>query len=172
MPKNLKGGKQFKKKAKQADVDLSTFTIDRQPDQQIARAIRLLGNRNILCYCNDNKVRNCHVRGKMMGRVFIDVGDVVLVSLREFEEGSSKSKDQLKGDILAKYPYDCLTNLKKEEGINPKLFMQLETLEGARLVAIGDLSGNAIVDNEDGFEFDREDGSTDGEESELDIDDI
>ena len=107
-----------------------------------------------------------------MGRVFIDVGDVVLVSLREFEEGSSKSKDQLKGDILAKYPYDCLTNLKKEEGINPKLFMQLETLEGARLVAIGDLSGNAIVDNEDGFEFDREDGSTDGEESELDIDDI
>ena len=172
MPKNLKGGKQFKKKAKQADDDLSTFTIDRQPDQQIARAIRLLGNRNILCYCNDNKVRSCLVRGKMMGRVFIDVGDVVLVSLREFEEGSSKGKDQLKGDILAKYPYDCLTNLKKEEGINPKLFMQLETLEGARLVAIGDLSGNAIVDNEDGFEFDREDGSTDGEESELDIDDI
>ena len=171
MPKNLKGGKQFKKKAKQSDVDLSTFTIDRQPDQQIARAIRLLGNRNILCYCNDNKVRSCHVRGKMMGRVFIEVGDIVLISLRDFEMGLSKTSEQLRGDILAKYPYDCFSNLKKEEGINPKLFLQLETIEGARLVALGnDLSGNAIVENEEGFEFDHA-----GEEEEMndsEIDDI
>jgi initiation factor 1A len=133
MPKNLKGGKQFKRKAKEGDVDLSAFTIDRQEGQQIARAVKLLGNRNILCYCNDNKMRVSHICGKMRGRVFVDVGDVVLISLRDFELGSSKKSEDLTGDIIAKYPYESLTRLKKEDGINPKLFMQLEILDGARL---------------------------------------
>jgi translation initiation factor 1A len=174
MPKNLKGGKQFKRKAKEGDVDLSAFTIDRQEGQQIARAIKLLGNRNILCYCNDNKVRVCHICGKMRGRVFVDVGDIVLVSLREFELGSNKSADDLNGDILAKYPYECLTRLKKEIGINPKLFMQLETLDGVRLKAIGEAAANTIEDTEAGFDFDRDEANTEESESEseLDIDKI
>jgi translation initiation factor 1A len=173
MPKNLKGGKQFKRKAKEGDIDLSAFIIDRQEGQQIARAIKLLGNRNIMCYCNDNKIRVCHICGKMRGRVFVDVGDIVLVSLREFEMGSTKKMEDLNGDILAKYPYECLTRLKKEEGINPKLFLQLETLDGVRLKAIGEDSTNTIEDTEAGFEFDRDEEKKEEEDEEdLDIDDI
>ena len=171
MPKNLKGGKQFKRKAKEGDVDLSVFTIDRQEGQQIARAIKLLGNRNIMCYCNDNKIRVCHICGKMRGRVFVDVGDIVLISLREFELGSTKDTEDLNGDILAKYPYECLTRLKKEEGINPKLFLQLETLDGVRLKAIGETSTNTIEDAEAGFEFDRDEEKKE-EEEDLDVDAI
>ena len=166
MPKNLKGGKQYKRKAKEGDVDLSAFTIDRQEGQQIARAVKLLGNRNILCYCNDNKMRVSHICGKMRGRVFVDVGDVVLISLRDFELGSSKKSEDLTGDIIAKYPYESLTRLKKEAGINPKLFMQLEILDGARLAAIG---GAANTIEETGFEFDRdEDKEKEDEESKSD----
>ena len=171
MPKNLKGGKQFKRRAKEGDEDLSIFTIERQEGQQIARAIKLLGNRNIMCYCNDNSIRVCHIRGKMRGRVFIDVGDIVLISLREFEVGSAKEVKDLNGDILAKYPYECLTRLKKENGVNPKLFMQLEILNGTSLSALGIATTNTIEGIEDGFEFDRdkdEDNSEDSDSSNSD----
>jgi translation initiation factor 1A len=184
MPKNLKGGKQFKRKAKGDEDDLSVFTIDRQEGQQIARAIKLLGNRNVMCYCNDNKVRVCHIRGKMRGRVFIDVGDVVLISLREFEASSEQDKKILNGDILAKYPYECLTRLKKEDGINQKIFMQLEILNGTSLSSLATSTTNTIEGIEDGFEFDRDDTednddkstednkSDKSDEKELNIDDI
>jgi translation initiation factor 1A len=170
MPKNLKGGKQFKRKAKDGDDDLSIFTIDRQEGQQIARAIKLLGNRNVMCYCNDNNVRVCHIRGKMRGRVFIDVGDIVLISLRDFELGLAKDVKDLNGDILAKYPYECLTRLKKENGINPKLFMQLEVLNGTSLSALGTATTNTIEGIEDGFEFDRDKDEEDSDDSDDDSD--
>ena len=134
MPPNAKGGKQYKKKAKGAEDPDSLF-IERQEGQQIARVIRLLGNRNMSCYCNDNKIRTCHVRGKMRGRVFVEKGDMVLISLREFELGASKT--DVGGDIIAKYPYETLSRLRKEEGTNEKLFMQLEVLDGTRLAEIG-----------------------------------
>lgn len=165
MPKNLKGGKNFKKKAKGGEADLADFTIERGPGQQIARAIKLLGNRNILCYCNDNKMRVCHICGKMRGRVFVEIGDIVLISLREFELGSTKKSEDLGGDILAKYPYECLSKLKKEDGINPKLFLQLETIEGSRHIGTTE---NTIVDAEGGFEFDRDDESESESGSESD----
>ena len=145
MPPNAKGGKQYKKKAKGAEDPDSLF-IEQQEGQQIARVIRPLGNRSMTCYCNDNKIRVCHVRGKMRGRVFVDKGDMVLISLREFEIGASKT--DVGGDIIAKYPYESLSRLRKQEGMNPKLFMQLDILDGTKLAEIG---------GEDGWEFDRED---------------
>ena len=169
MPKNLKGGKQFKRKAKESDVDLTAFTINRQEGQQVARAIKLLGNRNILCYCNDNKIRVCHICGKMRGRVFVEVGDIVLISLRDFQLGSTKESKDLTGDILAKYPYECLTNLKKENGVNSKLFLQLEVLDSGRLAIMGASNDvNTIEDN--GFEFDRDENKDDGEDKNDDDD--
>jgi translation initiation factor 1A len=154
MPPNAKGGKQYKKKAKGAEDPDSLF-IEQQEGQQIARVIRPLGNRNMTCYCNDNKIRVCHVRGKMRGRVFVEKGDMVLISLREFEIGASKT--DVGGDIIAKYPYESLSRLRKQEGMNPKLFMQLDILDGTKLAEIG---------GEDGWEFDREDeeGANEDEE--------
>ena len=173
MPPNFKGGKNYKKKAKQDDIDPSILMIERQADQQIARVIRALGNRNMQCYCNDNTVRICHIRGKMRNRVYVEVGDMVLVSLREYE-GDTKETSELRGDILAKYPSECLSKLKKEDGINQRLFMSLETMNG---VAIGEIGQgkNTIEDTEEGFEFDRDaaaDATSEGESSDIDDDDI
>jgi translation initiation factor 1A len=155
MPPNAKGGKQYKKKAKGAEDPDSLF-IEQQEGQQIARVIRPLGNRNMTCYCNDNKIRICHVRGKMRGRVFVEKGDMVLISLREFEIGASKT--DVGGDIIAKYPYESLSRLRKQEGVNQKLFMQLDILDGTKLAEIG---------GEEGWEFDRDD--EDGTEEEKPV---
>jgi initiation factor 1A len=133
MPPNTKGGKQYKKKAKSSGEE-KIISIERNADQQIARVIKILGNRFMSCYCNDSTVRVCRVRGKMRGREFVEKGDVVLISLRNFETGEADAKS---GDILAKYPHDSLSALKKEEGINQKLFLQLELLDGSRLSQIG-----------------------------------
>jgi translation initiation factor 1A len=158
MPPNTKGGKQYKKKAKGSN-DSAMITIERQPDQQIARVLKPLGNRCMSCYCNDSQIRICRVRGKMRGREFVEKGDVVLISLRTFETGDP---DDSNGDILAKYPHDMIGSLRKEEGVNPKLFMQIDVLDGTR---VGDLTVG-----EDAWEF-EETGKVE-EEEEVDIDKI
>ena len=57
--------------------------------------LRLLGSGRMEIYCFDGSKRLCHIRGKIKNRVWIQAGDIVLVSLREFEDG--------KGDIIHKY---------------------------------------------------------------------
>jgi len=162
MPSNTKGGKGYKKKKKGANTYEPVF-IDRQMGQMPARAIRLLGNRNVLCYSNDNILRLCHICGKMKGRQFVEPGDVVLITLRDFGMSDMTSNDALKrikdtknGDIIAKYAPEQFTALKKEEGVNPKLFMKLET--GGHCVGeIGTDYTDAVmtVVEDEGFDFEH-----------------
>ena len=179
MPPNAKGGKGYKKKKKVPDGFQPAY-LERQSDQLVSRAVRLLGNRNILCYCNDNRIRICHVCGRMKGREWVNVGDLVLVSVRELAVGDSGEYER--GDIVAKYAPDHYSKLKREAGVNPKLFMKLENVDGVSLDAIGEDKTNdkKIVEEDDcGFEFDRGEGSGDEEEGgskegdeEMNIDDI
>jgi len=155
MPRNLKGGKNYKKMAKGSGVfDIDKFRIDRQEGQQIARVIRVLGNLNMSCYCNDGMTRICKIRGKMIKREFVEQGDYVLISLRDLEEipEEDKKKD-LRGDILAKYPHEYIPELRKEEGLNSSLFVNLESLIDGKMPA---------KMQEDGFIFDN--GSDDDTE--------
>merc|ERR1712023_404866 len=54
--------------------------------------------------CFDGVKRLCHIRGKLRKRVWIGVGDIVLLGLREFQ-------DQ-KADIILKYDGDEARSLK------------------------------------------------------------
>ena len=129
MPANVKGGKNYKKGKKGNDHDI--IMIERQDDQQIARVIKILGNRRMTCYCNDNITRLCRVSGRMRKSEYVEKGDIVLISLRDFDDiDDDKIKDIKCGDILAKYPHETLSKLKKEAGINPKLFGSLELMDG------------------------------------------
>lgn len=187
---NYKGGKAYKKK-KGGETN-AIIQIDRQPDQQLARVIRVLGNRNMLCYCNDNLIRVCHVRGKLRNRVYIELGDVILISLRDYEatvedadglssDGDSsqptpaipllpgeakvvkeeKKEAAMRGDILAKYPLEYLSKLKKEDGVNPRLFLQLEVMGDKNLATIG----GKKVEDDGGYEFEREDDEAESSKS-------
>ena len=166
MPPNKKGGKGYKK-GKGDDV-VQEF-IDIQAGQYIARAIRILGDRNVLCYCDDNVLRICHICRKMKGRVWVEAGDMVLVSLRDFSAEDPKTIKR--GDILAKYAPDQVRVLKKEGKVNERLFMKLEDRNGISIDAVGEdkTADTSILDkkeDDDGFDF--ESGSeTESEEEEV-----
>lgn len=55
-------------------------------------------------HCFDGKKRLCHIRGKMRKRVWVNQGDIVLIGLRDFQDG--------KADVILKYSADEARNLK------------------------------------------------------------
>jgi len=59
-------------------------------------AVKLLGFDRVLVKCQDGHERLCRIRGKMKRRVWIRVGDVVLVSPWDFQTES-------RGDLIWRY---------------------------------------------------------------------
>jgi len=59
-------------------------------------AVRMMGYDRILVKCQDGKERLCRVRGKLKRRVWIRVGDIVLVSPWDFQSDK-------RGDIFWRY---------------------------------------------------------------------
>lgn len=149
---NKTGGKNYKKSKHGGDDDNILF-IEKQEDQQYGRVVRVLGNGNMLVYCNDNKERICHIRGAIRKRVWINLGDIVLISLRDLGEAD-------RGDVLAKYEPKHYSKLKKESGVNLILFNNLE----------GKGNTGQEEDNDEGIEFDHANGGAGNEESDDDVD--
>jgi initiation factor 1A len=158
MPPNKKGGKNYKK-GKHEDPD--PILYERLPDQMYGRVIKLLGGCNALVYCNDNRERLCHIRGAMRKKVWIEVGDIVLVSLRELDRTGNTSTDSVqRGDICAKYDARVIYKLKeKDHTINPKLFTIIEKLEDA-----GQKRGQVPAQDDFGFVFESGDNKVVNEE--------
>ena len=132
----------------------------------------------MLVYCNDNKIRLCHICGAMKKFSWLAMGDLVLISLRDFEKKPEAGSYE-KGDILAKYDSEHLSKLKKMPDINPKLFLQLETVDGKVLAEIGDKEvGKTMLPGEEEdsgitFEHDeKEEQEESDSDKEVDIDDI
>ena len=59
-------------------------------------ATKLLGFDRIMVRCQDGKERLCRIRGKMKRRVWIRVGDVVVVSPWDFQS-------DVRGDLIWRY---------------------------------------------------------------------
>ncbi len=190
---NKKGGKGYKKG--KGGNDTAPDFPEPGEGTLFARVLKILGNCRIIAYCNDNERRICHIRGAMRKRVWINAGDVILVSTREFETGSGggaggDADDPLgnkleNADVLAKYDPKHYSKLKKEPGFNLQLLVELEKIDfdangaahkiQALLASVkeGDTvridyeTGEAKVE-ENGFEWDRGD---DEEEAAADEDD-
>ena len=71
---------------------------------EYAQVTRMLGNGRLEAFCFDGVNRLCHIRGKLRKRVWMGVGDIVLLGLRDFQ-------DQ-KADIILKYDGDEARQLK------------------------------------------------------------
>lgn len=52
----------------------------------------------------DGQKRLCHIRGKMRKKVWVNVGDIVLLGLRDYQDE--------KADVILKYMADEARNLK------------------------------------------------------------
>ena len=127
---NLKGGKKYKS-GKTSNGEIPDLPdVDESQGQTIGRIIKTLGDRNMLVYCNDGKERVCHIRGGLSKKkCMIEIGDIVVISIRS--EGMLAEQGNLKnrGDILTKFEREHHRTLKKMEGVNPKLFLQVETMD-------------------------------------------
>jgi translation initiation factor 1A len=58
----------------------------------------MLGNGRIEAKCFDGVTRLAHIRGKMRKKVWIAQGDIILLSLRDFQDD--------KADVIVKYTPD------------------------------------------------------------------
>ena len=64
----------------------------------------MLGNGRLEAQCFDGEKRLAHIRGKLRKKVWINQGDIILLSLREFQDA--------KADVILKYTADEARNLK------------------------------------------------------------
>ena len=169
---NRKGGKNYKKMKHSQDVAPELHEIG--PGQQIGRVLRLLGNRRLSIYCNDNVERICRIRGKLQKRVWINTGDIVLVGMRDYsnpdsddsDDGTHKKfefKSSDRGDVLAKYDPGVYSKLRKIEGINYHLFNNLETGVPEK---IAKKSNGFNIGDDETFLFEEEEEQTNSEAEE------
>jgi translation initiation factor 1A len=112
MPK--KAGK--KKNTKNVDlVGLKRALIYKENMEEYAQAIKMLGDRRILIMLPDKSESMAIIPGKFRKRCWIKVGDVIIISRREYQDN--------KLDVIHKYS-DCETrNLAKEKEI-PEFFLE------------------------------------------------
>jgi translation initiation factor 1A len=71
---------------------------------EYSKVLRMLGNGRLEAYCFDGETRQCHIRGKMRKKVWVSAGDIILISLRDFQDG--------KADVILKYTADEARSLK------------------------------------------------------------
>ncbi len=169
---NQQGGKNYKK-AKHGGGDTMIRLEEAGDDELYGRVIKILGNLNMNVYCNDNKIRICKVRGSMRKRVWINIGDLVIISLRNLEaetekKGMTEADRKLieRGDIVHKIDASLHSKAKKLAGINQKLFMTLENTDGKVLEEIGGRDTRVYDENDCGIEFDSEGEGGNKEENE------
>ncbi|KAI8849292.1 hypothetical protein BC829DRAFT_391950 [Chytridium lagenaria] len=102
MPKNKgKGGKNRKANENESEKRELVFKED---GQEYALVAKMLGNGWIEVSCIDGEKRLAHIRGAFRKKVWITVGDVVLLGLRDFQDS--------KADVILKYTPDEARMLK------------------------------------------------------------
>ena len=100
--RNMTGGKAFKKNKKGLGTNDKegggTRFTSKAEGQDYGRVTRLLGNRRVMCFCNDGLDRVCKIRGGICrgshNKQKIDIGDIVLISYRDYVVPDSDSDEQ------------------------------------------------------------------------------
>ena len=72
-----------------------TELILKEQGQEYAKVISLVGEGRLMAQCMDGIDRLCHIRGALKKKVWIVKDDLILISLRDFQDE--------KADVLVKY---------------------------------------------------------------------
>lgn len=92
--------------------------------QSYGKVERMLGDMRCHVICQDGIRRLCHIRGKFRRRVWINADDVVLVSLRDFQDD--------KGEIIHKYNASEIQLLRERNHFYPeRLQVSSSTLDSS-----------------------------------------
>jgi len=95
--------KHHKKRKKPSKAEASEL-VYKDDGQEYAKILRLLGGPNLELMCEDGIKRMGIIRGNMRNKIWLSIGDYVLVSLREFQDE--------KCDVLLKYGLDNVRALR------------------------------------------------------------
>jgi translation initiation factor 1A len=157
-PGNLRGGKAYKKGKKNPEKQNVKFEAKGE-GQDYARITKLLGNRRLLCFCNDGKERIGKIRGALCKgpkKEIIRIGDVVLISYREFLEADDSEEEataEVNGlklcDIISKYDRSDHRLIKTEKGIHRDLLTETGELDGLFDEGEGEGEGEEGDDDEE-----------------------
>lgn len=142
---NKKGGNKTKKQKKVVDDFIERELVFKNTEdfQEYGQVTKILGNKRFEVNCFDSKTRLAHARGNLKKKkVFVKLGNVILVSLREFEDA--------KCDILYVYNPKEIQRLKKLDEIPNNIMEDLET---------------KVEENDIGIDF----GVEEDEEDELEL---
>ncbi|KAK4155127.1 hypothetical protein C8A00DRAFT_32020 [Chaetomidium leptoderma] len=154
MPKNKgKGGKNRRRGKNENDNEKRELTF-KEDGQEYAQVLKMLGNGRLEAMCFDGVKRLGLIRGKLRKKIWINNGDIILVSLREYQDE--------KGDVILKYNADEARSLKAYG----------ELPDTAKINETDTFGGNE--DGDCGFEFDEDRDSEEeaGESKDIAIDDI
>ena len=142
MPKNIGLGGKNKKKGKKIDTTERELALKEDENEEYAQVIRPAGDSRFEVLCSDGTKRFGHVAGKLRKRVFINLNDIVLVQVSEYEPE--------KCHIVLKYTEDEVRKLRKAKEI-PENFNK--TSEETNTENKGD--NNLIDDDDDFIKFDK-----------------
>ncbi|KAJ3414200.1 Translation initiation factor 1A [Chytridiales sp. JEL 0842] len=78
--------------------------VFKEDGQEYASVVKMVGNGWVEVTCMDGEKRSAHIRGAFRKKVWITVGDLVLLGLRDYQDG--------KADIILKYTADEARLLK------------------------------------------------------------
>jgi len=106
MPKNKGKGGKSRRRGKNNNEDTKRVLVLKEEGQEYAQVIKMLGNGRLEAFCFDGKTRQCHIRGKLQKKVWINKEDIILVSLRDFQDD--------KCDVIMKYLPEEVQELKKK----------------------------------------------------------
>ena len=82
----------------------------KEDGQEYAKVISLVGEGRLMAQCMDGVERLCHIRGSLKKKVWIVKDDMILLSLRDFQDG--------KADVIAKYTEQEVRTLRSMGEIN------------------------------------------------------
>lgn len=116
----------------------------KEEGQEYAQVIKMLGNGRLEAMCFDGNKRLAHIRGKLRKKVWINQGDIILLSLRDYQDE--------KGDVILKYTADEARSLKAYGELPESAKINETDIYGAD----GDADCN--------FEFDEDRDSDDSED--------
>ena len=175
--KNLRGGKAFKrgKKGGGNDDEEGGPFLEREISQDYARVVRMLGDRRVVCFCNDGMTRVCKIRGALCKgpkKQRIEAGDIVLICMREYEYGigggGHAGTSLVAGEIITTQDTAVRDSGRKEIGdivhkYNRKHWRRIRTDKDLHANLFLGLSGAAGDGDDDIFD----DGGGDGEAEEA-----
>ncbi|KAJ1952081.1 Translation initiation factor 1A [Linderina pennispora] len=137
MPKNKGKGGKNRRRGKNDTENEKRELVFREEGQEYAQVVKMLGSGRVEALGFDGTKRLAHIRGKMRKKVWINQGDIVLISLRDFQDD--------KADVIMKYSAD----------------------EARALKQYGELPENAKINETEAFEAEDDDVDFDFEIDEI-----